>query len=111
MEATAEQWADLVAQFEAAQAKADRAFEEYDRRPVSPGATPEEAAYERLRDVSYACEDRLLEVVAPDLAGVALQLRILGWRHFSAELGEDPMPNEDRDAAALRNVYAAISSR
>lgn len=110
MQATPEQWAELVAQFEAAQAASDRAFEASERQPVAPGPTPEEAEYERLRDLSYECEDRLLAVVAPSLAGVALQLRILGWRHFSAELDEPPMPNEDRDAAGLRNIYGAILS-
>lgn len=110
MRASPEVWSQLATQYDTAWAETDAAFEAYDRLPVTPETTPEEERYERLRDLALECEDRLLAVVAPDLAGVALQLRILGSRHFSADLADAPMPNKDQDADGLRNIYAAVTS-
>lgn len=64
-----------------------------------------DARYEALRRVFEACEDDLLDVVAPTLEGVAYQLKVFSERFHSAILDGPAMSGEDRPAGEfLRHI-------
>lgn len=104
-------WIDLVAEYEAAMARSDAAFAAYDAlEPADSGDAEEERHYEAAFAAFQAAEDRLLGTVAPDLSGVALQLRIFAERFHCAELSEPEMSGEDRPAGAiLRRILAGVA--
>lgn len=78
--------------------------------PAAEWDSQEGRHHEEARLALDACEDRLLEMVAPDLAGVALQLELFAQRFHCANLDE-PMSGEDvLEAGALRRIRQAVVS-
>lgn len=103
-------WNALVKAYEAARAQSDQAFDAYDA--LDPGAsddTPEEKHYETCRRIFEEAEDELLDAVAPNLQGVAYQIRIFGERFHQAVLDEAEMSGEDRPAGEfLRRILTGL---
>jgi len=109
--ANSKSWIDRVAEYEAAMARSDAAFAAYDAlEPADSGDTEEERHYEEAFAAFQAAEARVLGMVAPDLSGVALQLRIFAERFHCAELSEPEMSGEDRPAGAiLRRILMGVA--
>lgn len=103
-------WPDRVVEYGAAMAASDEAFAAYDALdPSASEGAEEERRYEAAWAAFEAAEDRLLGVVAPDLAGVSLQLRAFAERFHGAELCEPEMAGEDRPAGEiLRRILLGI---
>lgn len=105
-------WSQLVADFEAAAARADEAQAAYEKVPLPDNDAGEKCLEEKAWDAAFAAEvaaeDRLLGVVAPNAAGAALQLRIFARRHFSVDVASEQTRPEDPEVAVLRRIYKAL---
>jgi len=88
MAVTEAQWRDLVDAYEAAVAASDEALETVEADRPSVAGSVEEAAYDRCWAASVAAEDRLLDVVAPNLDAVAYQLRVFAERFHQVDLAQ-----------------------
>lgn len=97
------EWRRLVDDYEAAGRDSDAASAEADAVGFHDPAYPlADARHEALRRVFETCEDDLLDVVAPNLDGVAYQLKVFAERFHSAVLDE-PMAGE-----YLRHILAGL---
>lgn len=104
-------WPSLVAARDAALKEWELTAAALERLPASAEWDSEEGrAHDRARVALDACEDRLLEAMAPDLAAVALQLELFAQRFHFADLDE-PMGGEDvLQADVLRRIRQAVVS-
>lgn len=104
------EWRRRVADYEAAGRDTDAASAAADALGYDdPAYEAADARYEALRRVFEACEDELLDVVAPNLEGVAYQLKLFGERFHAAILDEPAMSSEDKPAGDfLRRILEGL---
>lgn len=109
-EISAAQWAQLVADYEAAERSVETAYRTYDAAPDADKPQMQ-AEYERLGRERDRCEEALLSVEAPTVEGAAYQLRLfaMGY-HFTdpAEAPEDE-DEDEQEAGVLRRIYAGLN--
>ncbi len=107
---TETEWRDLIASYEAAGVKSDEALAIAEADGPSVSGSEEEAVYDRCWAAFVAEEDRLLDVVAPNLEAVAYQLRVFAERFHQADLTQVATDGEDRPAGdILRRILAGIA--
>lgn len=106
-----ETWADLVAKRTAALKQWELTAAVLAELPAAAEWDSEEGRlHDKARVALDACEDRLLEAMAPDLAAVTLQLELFAQRFHCADLDE-PMSGEDvLEASVLRRIRQAVVS-
>lgn len=110
MATTPESWSRLVEEYDEALARWAQTGGVADALPVGQAfGSEEERRHEEAVEVLDACEDRLLEASPPDLAAVALQLKLFAERFHCADLDGPPMPGEDAIAGSvLRRIHQAV---
>lgn len=104
-------WSVLVAERDAALKEWELTAAALAELPAAAEWDSEEGRlHDKARVALDTCEDRLLEVTAPDLAAVALQLELFAQRFHCADLDE-PMEGEDiLEAGVLRRIRQAVVS-
>lgn len=100
----------LVDSYDDAQQRTVAAFAEYDGlEPAESADTPEEERYEAARDAEVEIEDQLLAAQPPDLAAIALQIKIFALRYCCADFDDEPMPGENQpEGLILRRIHDAL---
>lgn len=107
---TETEWRDLIAAYEAAGVRSDEALAIAEADGPSIAGSDEEAVYDRCWAAFVAEEDRLLDVVAPNLEAVAYQLRVFAERFHQADLAVVAGEGEDRPASEiLRRIHEGIA--
>lgn len=105
---TPESWSRLVAARDEALALWSKTSAAAEALGAGQFGSVEERLREEAAKLLDACEDRLLETPAPDLAAVALQLTLFAERFHCADLDE-PMAGEDvPEGDILRRIRNAI---
>jgi hypothetical protein len=107
-EISAAAWAQLVADYEAAERSADAAYRACETAPDA--FKPQmQADYERLGRVRDRCEEALLSVEAPTIEGAAYQLRLFAMGYHFTDPAEAPAVEDEQEAGVLRRIYTGLN--